>query len=270
MLGIAWGALASIGIVLLFERINASRSNSRMKRMLFAKNRLGGFNWTDLAISFGVSLVILMTQVPALAAISFVAVFVGLRQRRLTRERALIEQRSGAWPDAIDFLISSIRAGISIGPSLIALAEQGPDVLKPVLFPAREALLGGATVSQALVLMRAHAQDPVADRIALILEISQSVGGTSLGMILRSLSSYVRAESRTRAELVSRQAWTINAAKLAVAAPWLIVLLLSIRAHEAYATATGSMILLIGSLATSVGYSWMKRAARLPLPTRLA
>lgn len=261
MIGLAWGALAALGSLF------ALGIHSPTEKRFHVLQRLP---WRDIALALAVAGLIWVIQVPALSIISFAAVLVSLHQRRLQRLQRTYLERSESWPDAIDFLISSIRAGMTIGSSLMALQQQGPQVLKPILLPVHQALNNGSSVSEALRLLRIHANDPVADRIALILEISQDVGGSSLGAILRSLSSYVRTETRTRAELISRQAWTINAAKLAVVAPWLIVLILSIRAHEAYATATGSTLLLLGSLATSLGYGWMRRAARLPLPARLS
>jgi tight adherence protein B len=50
------------------------------------------------------------------------------------------------------------------------------------------------------------------------------VGGGDLGRLLRSLSTFLREDARTRSELESRQAWTVNGARLAVSAhettPW--------------------------------------------------
>ena len=58
------------------------------------------------------------------------------------------------------------------------------------------------------------------------LRIAREVGGGDLGRLLRNLSGYLRDDLRTRSELESRQAWTVNGARLAVAAPWLVLLLL--------------------------------------------
>ena len=41
--------------------------------------------------------------------------------------------------------------------------------------------------------------------------------------------AFLREDARTRAELETRQGWTINAARLAVAAPWIVLGLLSLR-----------------------------------------
>ena len=57
----------------------------------------------------------------------------------------------------------------------------------------------------------------------------------------------------------------MNAAKLAVAAPWLVLLLLSTRPEsvQAYATPTGALVLLVGALVTALAYWLMLRLGRL-------
>jgi tight adherence protein B len=69
--------------------------------------------------------------------------------------------------------------------------------------------------------------DPVGDRVVEGLRVAREVGGGELGRLLRNLSGYLREDVRTRGELESRQAWTVNGARLAVAAPWLVLLFMS-------------------------------------------
>ena len=55
-------------------------------------------------------------------------------------------------------------------------------------------------------------------------------------------------------------------AKVTVAAPWLVLALLSTRpqAAAAYATATGALILLVGAVVSVIAYRLMLRLGRLP------
>src|SRR5947209_1592095 len=64
--------------------------------------------------------------------------------------------------------------------------------------------------------------DPVADRLIESLRVAREVGGTDLGRLLRTLSQFLREDARTRAELETRQGWTVNAARLALCAPWAV------------------------------------------------
>ena len=77
------------------------------------------------------------------------------------------------------------------------------------------------------------------------IRLAREVGGTDVGTVLRTLSAFLREDARTRAELEARQSWTVNAARVAVAAPWLVLLLLGSQPEtaRAYDTATGTAVL---------------------------
>jgi tight adherence protein B len=113
--------------------------------------------------------------------------------------------------------------------------------------------------------------DPVGDRICETLRVAREVGGTDLGQVLRTLSAFLREDARTRAELETRQGWTINAARLAVAAPWLVLLLLATQSTTlaAYDTPTGALVLAAGGAVCVVAYRIMVRIGRLPQERRV-
>ena len=83
--------------------------------------------------------------------------------------------------------------------------------------------------------------DPVGDRVCESLRVAREVGGTDLGRLLSTLSGFLRDDARTRAELLARQSWSVNAARMAVAAPWLVLILLATQREtlQAYDTPTG-------------------------------
>jgi hypothetical protein len=64
------------------------------------------------------------------------------------------------------------------------------------------------------------------------LHVTSSGTVADLGRPLRTLSSFLRDDARTRAELETRQGWVVNAARLAVAAPWLLLGLLSLQTES--------------------------------------
>ena len=90
--------------------------------------------------------------------------------------------------------------------------------------------------------------DPVGDRVVEGLRIAREVGGGELGRLLRNLSGFLRDDARTRSELESRQAWTVNGARLAVAAPWLVLLMLCFQPEviRRYASPAGVVVLAVG------------------------
>ena len=113
--------------------------------------------------------------------------------------------------------------------------------------------------------------DPVGDRLVESLRIAREVGGTDLGHLLRTLSGFLREDARTRAELETRQSWTVNAARLAVAAPWAVLAMLSTNPESvaAYSTPLGVVVLAVGAAVTAVAYWAMVRIGRLPEDERV-
>ena len=59
------------------------------------------------------------------------------------------------------------------------------------------------------------------------MRLAREVGGSDLGRLLRTLSQFLREDARTRAELETRQGWTVGAARLALAAPWIVLAMLA-------------------------------------------
>ncbi|HZB48729.1 MAG TPA: hypothetical protein VE547_06500, partial [Mycobacteriales bacterium] len=109
------------------------------------------------------------------------------------------------------------------------------------------------------------------DRVVATVRMAGEVGGTELGPVLRALSAFLREDARVRAELEARQSWTVAAARLAVAAPWLVLLLLATQPGtlSAYDSPTGTVILLGGAVVGAVAYRLMVRIGRLPAEPRV-
>jgi tight adherence protein B len=89
--------------------------------------------------------------------------------------------------------------------------------------------------------------------------------------MLRALAQFVRDDARTRNELTARQQWTVNGARLAVAAPWAVLAFLSTRPETAaaYNSRTGLILLAAGFVVSLLAYQAMKRIGRLPTEPRV-
>lgn len=170
------------------------------------------------------------------------------------------------WPEVVDHLRSAIRAGLSLPEALIQLGEKGPLELRPAFRAFGADYRAGGRFDDALSRLKERLADPVADRIVEALRLTRDVGGSDLGRLLGTLSEFLRDAARTRSELEARQSWTINAARLAVAAPWFVLLLLATRpeAIRAYNTAGGVVVLLGGLLISVLCYRVMLRVGALP------
>lgn len=191
-----------------------------------------------------------------------------LVQRMRRRRRADLRE---LWPEVVDNLTSGVRAGLSLPEALAAIGERGPDQLRaPFGAFGRDYRATGA-FNDSLDRLKTTLADPVGDRICESLRVAREVGGTDLGRLLTTLGSFLREDARARAELMARQSWSVSAARMAVAAPWLVLVLLSTRRETlaAYDTAAGSIILTIGAVASVGAYRLMLTIGRLPEDRRV-
>jgi tight adherence protein B len=186
------------------------------------------------------------------------------RRKRRTELRDL-------WPEAVDNLASAVRAGLSLPEALAQLGVRGPHELRRPFQRFGEDYRASGKFSECLDRLKASLADPTGDRIVESLRLARDVGGTDLGRLLRTLSAFLREDARTRAELETRQGWAVNGARLAVAAPWLLLGDLSLNPHavHAYNSAAGVFVLAIGGGISIVAYRMMIRIGRLPVEERV-
>jgi tight adherence protein B len=189
--------------------------------------------------------------------------------RRMRRRRQGVLRE--LWPEAIDNLASAVRAGLSLPEGLSALAIRGPSELRPPFSRFAAAYRATGRFGDCLDSLKDDLADPVGDRVCETMRVAREVGGSDLGTVLRTLSELLRADARTRSELETRQGWVINAARLAVAAPWAVLLLLGTQSStlRAYDTAGGTLLLVIGGVVCVVAYRLMLHIGRLPEEQRV-
>lgn len=190
---------------------------------------------------------------------------VAARARRRQREFAEV------WPEAVDNLASAVRAGMSLPDAVAALGVRGPEPLRDAFDQFALDYQVTGRFGECLDRLKARLADPVGDRVVEGLRIAREVGGGELGQLLRNLSGYLREDARTRSELESRQAWTVNGARLAVAAPWLVLLFMSFQSEvvQRYASPGGVLVLALGAGLCVVAYRLMMRIGRLPVERRI-
>lgn len=212
-----------------------------------------------------------VTRSPAVA--TCFAMIAGAGPVALVRSRARSRRTAlrGVWPEVVDHLGSGIRAGLSLPEALGQIGDRGPEQLRPAFRAFAEDYRVSGRFSECLDTLKARLADPVADRVVEALRLTRDVGGTDLGRLLRTLSGFLREDLRTRGELEARQGWTVNAARLAVTAPWVVLALLSTRpeAAAAYDTPGGVAVLAAGAGSSVVAYQLMVRIGRLPEDVRV-
>jgi tight adherence protein B len=203
----------------------------------------------------------------AFGAIGAYLPFAVLRGRARRRQREFAD----VWPEAVDNLASGIRAGLALPEALAGLAVRGPVPLREPFAAFALDYEASGRFADSLDRLKERLADPVGDRVVEALRVARDVGGGDLGRMLRSLSTFLREDARTRSELESRQAWTVNGARLAVSAPWLVLLMLSFQRDviARYATGTGVLVLLFGAATCASAYWLMVRIGRLPTERRI-
>lgn len=190
-----------------------------------------------------------------------------IRSRARRRQREFAE----VWPEAVDDLASAVRAGMSLPDAVAALAVRGPEPLRPSFDAFALDYQVSGRFGDCLDRLKERLADPVGDRVIEGLRIAREVGGGELGRLLRNLSGYLRDDLRTRSELEARQSWAVNGARVAVAAPWVVLLVMSTQRSviERYQSAAGAVVLVAGALVCVVAYRLMMRLGRLPVERRI-
>ncbi len=275
-LGVGVGLLLVWSAFSLPRETRRSRGPGRLRRGLVLAG-LGGIStagFVVLCLVLGLAaglLVQLVSRTPPVA-VSFAILAAGLpvavvsgRARRRTRELADL------WPEAVDNLASAVRAGLSLPEALGNLGSRGPEPLRPAFraFAADYQLSG--RFHESLDRLKERLADPVGDRVVEGLRVAREVGGGELGRLLRNLSGYLRDDARTRSEMEARQAWAVNGARLAVAAPWVVLLFMSFQTDvvRRYDSLGGIVVLTIGAASCLVAYALMMRIGRLPTERRI-
>ena len=275
------GSLLGLGLLLVVsplmwparsDGLSAAPAPFRGARDALALAGLGGVPLPVIAAVCALLAIVVAAAAQAILQIPVISVVGGVLggavvplvvHARATRRRLA---NRAVWPDVVDHLVASVRAGMSLPDSVAALAELGPASTRSAF--ASFAVDYGRTgnFSACLDRLKGALADPVADRILETLRMAREVGGSDVTAVLRGLAGYLREDAALRAEVVARQSWIRNAARLGVAAPWLLLLVLSSRPETlvAYDSTAGSVLILVGVVVTVVAYRAMIALGRLP------
>jgi tight adherence protein B len=283
MTGALLGLLLGVGLLLIWrsgprapQPRSAPRAPGRRATALAAAGLTGINAARLLALQVGLGLlatvVVLLTTGTVTVSLVF-GIFGFLlpyaQVRRLAgKRRADLRE---VWPEVVDNLASAVRAGMSLQEALGALGSRGPDVLRPPFARFAADYRSSGRFGPALDRLKDDLADPVGDRIVETLRVAREVGGTDLGRVLRTLPTFLREDARARSELETRQGWVVQAARLAVAAPWVVLLLLATQSTtlDAYDTPLGTAILAGGGVVCLIAYRVMLRIGRLPQDVRV-
>lgn len=284
-MGAALGLLLGIGILLVWDShsprasvaTRTRRSSTDRTMELLGQAGLSmirpGQLWMLCAVAAVIGAAGVLTVSRSVVIALAFAVFAGyspISWVRSRRRRRTAELRD-VWPDVVDNLASAVRAGMALPEAVAQIGQRGPTTVREPFRRFADDYRASGRFSECLDDLKTSLADPVADRVVESLRVAREVGGTDLGRVLRTLSQFLREDARTRAELETRQGWTVNAARLALAAPWVVLALLSLRPETvaAYNSAAGVLVLLAGGGVSFAAYRAMLRIARLPVEERV-
>lgn len=272
--------IGALGILLFFQGLSTeARPHERTDhiRATLISAGLGGVStgrFVALSLfltSAGLFLLIAVTGSPILGLLGGVAAgfspWAYLRSRSRKRAEFLLEE----WPDAIAGLVAAVRSGSSLAEAMLAGAHRSGPYLTGPFKVFGDAYRSSGSFTVGMEAFTSEAADPIADRLSAVLVMTHEVGGTDLVRVLRTLGDFVRADLTMRKEISARWSWTVSAARLAAAAPWLLlmVMLTQPEAARAYRSPSGAVVILFGAVASAIGYRLMLRAGRLPSLRRL-
>lgn len=196
----------------------------------------------------------------AITAAAVPVVVIGSRARSRRRSTSVV------WPDVLDHLVAAVRSGSALPEAVSSLATSGPPSTRTAFQDFADTHNSTGNFGSSIDALKVRLADPVADRLLETLRMAREVGGTELTAVLRTLGAQLRQEAAIRSEVEARQSWVINAARLGVAAPWVVLLLLATRpeAAVAYNSAAGVLLIVGGLTVSTVAYRLMLAVGRLP------
>ena len=202
------------------------------------------------------------------AAVGAIGILLEVLNARAISRRASI---ASTWPAVLDALISSLSSGSSLTESIFELAEDGPPILRRHFQKFRQDLEGGKRLADSLENLKQRLGNIYSDRLVELLLLVSKAGGAGLVESLKNQVKLARSDLAFSGELTSRLGWITGTAKIAVGAPWLVVVMLATRPENAsaYSSPEGSMLLIFGLLLSIFAFRLVKTFGLLPVSPRV-
>lgn len=170
------------------------------------------------------------------------------------------------WPTFIDDVASGVRSGMTLPSATFGAGKRLPAVAANIFNSIEEEWREVGGFENTLSVLSVRFNEPGFQLFAKTAALAFAQGGNNTPTVLSQLARSLRARKQLENDIAARQATTINSAKVALAAPLLVLLLTSARpeVRSAYSNPTG-LLVLVGIVVISIGsYRLMIRTAKLP------
>lgn len=224
--------------------------------------------FTSFAALF--ALIVVVTSSALIAGSVCVCVGAQLLDTLQTRTKNENLKTNLEWPKFLDSIHSAAWAGASLEQAILDSVSVAPSNISWALLDFERDQGSGLAFSQSLDNLKARLANPIADRFIEITRLASASGGRGYLTALRSQALQLRLENATWSEIQVKQNWVLGTAKLAVLAPWLVLVLLGMRPETAVAfqSETGIAVLVIGLGASLLAFQLIKALGSLPERTR--
>lgn len=156
------------------------------------------------------------------------------------------------WPTVIETLESAAMVAMPLMQSLRDLADSSQLLVAKDFAWLCNRIDSGIGIDQSLFELKGRFGLANCDLTIETLRLVNEAGGSGFQAALGLQARTLRQRTSLLEQIYAKQGWVTSTAKVAVAAPWLIVALLSLRPENAsaYNTPTGQVLLAAGLLAS--------------------
>jgi len=188
-----------------------------------------------------------------------------------TKIRAERLKQNQDWPKYLDSIHSAAWSGKSLAQAIVDSRAVAPKSMGWAITEYEKDQASGLTFEQALDNLKNRLANPIADRFIEITRLASLSGGNGYLSAIRSQALQLRLENANWNEIAAKQNWVLSSAKLAVLAPWLVLVLLSMKPETsaAFQTETGLVVLALGLTASLMAFRLIRFLGAIPERKRI-
>lgn len=175
------------------------------------------------------------------------------------------ELKMQQWLYFIDNMSSATKAGFSIKESLLQALNAVENPLRQDLYASILEMNRTNQISKVIPILKQDVKDEIGKNIIKVIELVHFLGATDFSKILQILSNSSREFHDLLLELKTKQSWVLNGAKIAISAPWIVLLALWTQENvrNSYQTLNGQVVLFLVALLGIAGYLVMQKIGNL-------